>query len=413
MHYFGFKKGELYCENIRVRDIAKKTGTPVYIYSKRTVIEHFQKIDAAFFEVDHLICYSLKANASMGIIKTLQQEGCGADIVSGGELYKALEAGIAPGKIVYAGVGKTKEEMAAALKNNIFMFNLESLPEAVRLNAVAGKLKKIAEVAIRVNPDVDADTHRYITTGKKENKFGVNISKAGEVFRTVAGLKNLKVSGIHTHIGSQITNIEPYVLTLKKIIALRQELLPAGINISRLNIGGGLGIIYKNETPATPAEFAKRVLPLLKPLGVKVILEPGRVIVGNAGILVSEVQYIKKGEVKNYIILDAGMNDLIRPSLYEAFHEIVAVKKTAGRFKADVVGPICESGDFFGKGRILPKVKEGDLIAVMSAGAYGFSMASNYNCRRKPAEVLVAGSKFKVVRRRESFEDLLKGEVYK
>ena len=413
MHYFSFKKGELYCENIKVKDIAKKTGTPVYIYSKRTVVEHFRKIKAAFSGVDHLICYSLKANASMGIIKTLQREGCGADIVSGGELYKALKAGISPGKIVYAGVGKTKEEMAAALKNNIFMFNLESLPEAVRLNEVAGKLKKTAEVAIRVNPDVDADTHRYITTGKKENKFGINISKAGEVFRTVAGLKNLKVSGIHTHIGSQITNIEPYVLTLKKIIALRQELQKAGIYINRLNIGGGLGIIYKNETPATPAEFASRVLPLLKPLGVKVILEPGRFIVGNAGILVSEVQYIKKGEVKNYIILDAGMNDLIRPSLYEAFHEIVAVKKTAGRFKADVVGPICESGDFFGKERILPKVKEGDLMAVMSAGAYGFSMASNYNCRRKPAEVLVSGSKFKVVRSRESFADLLKGEVYK
>ena len=413
MHYFSFKKGELYCENIKVKDIAKKTGTPVYIYSKRTVVEHFRKIKAAFSGVDHLICYSLKANASMGIIKTLQREGCGADIVSGGELYKALKAGISPGKIVYAGVGKTKEEMAAALKNNIFMFNLESLPEAVRLNEVAGKLKKTADVAIRVNPDVDADTHRYITTGKKENKFGINISKAGEVFRTVAGLKNLKVSGIHTHIGSQITNIEPYVLTLKKIIALRQELQKAGIYINRLNIGGGLGIIYKNETPATPAEFASRVLPLLKPLGVKVILEPGRFIVGNAGILVSEVQYIKKGEVKNYIILDAGMNDLIRPSLYEAFHEIVAVKKTAGRFKADVVGPICESGDFFGKERILPKVKEGDLMAVMSAGAYGFSMASNYNCRRKPAEVLVSGSKFKVVRSRESFADLLKGEVYK
>ena len=410
MHYFGFKNGQLYCENIKVKAIAKKTGTPVYIYSKRTIVEHFRKIDSAFSGVDHLICYSLKANANMGIIKTLQKEGCGADIVSGGELYKALKAGISPAKIVYAGVGKTKEELENAIKNRIFMFNIESLPEAARISSVAVKLNKIAEVAIRINPDVDADTHRHITTGKKENKFGLNISKAKEIFKVIAGLKNLKVTGIHTHIGSQITTVEPYVLTLKKVITLRQELLKLGIVISRLNIGGGLGIIYKDETPSTPAAFADKVLPLLKPLGVKVILEPGRFIVGNAGILVAEVQYIKKGEVKNYIILDAGMNDLIRPSLYDAFHNIVAVNKRPGRIKADVVGPICESSDYFGKNRLLPKVKEGDYLAIMSAGAYGFSMASNYNCRRKPAEVLVDRNKFKIVRRREQFSDLLKGE---
>jgi len=410
MHYFGFKNGQLYCENIKVKAIAKKTGTPVYIYSKRTIVEHFRKIDSAFSGVDHLICYSLKANANMGIIKTLQKEGCGADIVSGGELYKALKAGISPAKIVYAGVGKTKEELENAIKNRIFMFNIESLPEAARISSVAVKLNKIAEVAIRINPDVDADTHRHITTGKKENKFGLNISKAKEIFKVIAGLKNLKVTGIHTHIGSQITTVEPYVLTLKKVITLRQELLKLGIVISRLNIGGGLGIIYKDETPSTPAAFADKVLPLLKPLGVKVILEPGRFIVGNAGILVAEVQYIKKGEVKNYIILDAGMNDLIRPSLYDAFHNIVAVNKRLGRIKADVVGPICESSDYFGKNRLLPKVKEGDYLAIMSAGAYGFSMASNYNCRRKPAEVLVDRNKFKIVRRREQFSDLLKGE---
>ena len=410
MHYFGFKKGELFCENVKVSSIAKKAGTPVYIYSKKTVVEHFRKINEAFAGIDHLICYALKANANMGIIKTLQKEGCGADIVSGGELYKALKAGISPEKIVYAGVGKTKEEIETAIKNRIFMFNIESLPEAERINAVAAKLKKTVEVAIRINPDVDADTHHYITTGKKENKFGLNISKAIEIYKAVAGFKNLRVTGIHTHIGSQITTVEPYVLTLKKVIALRQELFKYGIVINRLNIGGGLGIIYKNETPSTPAGFAEKVLPLLRPLGVKVIMEPGRFIVGNAGILVAEVQYIKKGEVKNYVILDAGMNDLIRPSLYDAFHDIVAVKKTAGKLKADVVGPICESGDFFGKSRMLPKVQEGDLLAVMSAGAYGFSMASNYNCRRKPAEVLVDGNKFKVVRKRESYADLLKGE---
>ncbi|MFH1074914.1 MAG: diaminopimelate decarboxylase [Candidatus Firestonebacteria bacterium] len=410
MHYFNFKKGQLYCENVKVGNIAKKAGTPVYIYSKRTIVEHFRKIDEAFACIDHLICYSLKVNANMEIVKMLQKEGCGADIVSGGELYKALKAGISPDKIVYAGVGKTKEELKSAIKNKIFMFNIESLPEAIRISAVASKLKKNVEIAVRINPDVDAHTHKYITTGKKENKFGLALSRARESFNLIAKLKNLKVSGIHFHIGSQITTVEPYVLTLKKVIALRQELFKDGINISRLNMGGGLGIIYKNETPSTPAFFAEKVLPFLKPLGVKVIMEPGRFIVGNAGILVAEVQYVKKGDEKNYVILDAGMNDLIRPPLYGAFHNIVAVKKTSGRLKADVVGPICESTDFFGKGRMLPKVKEGDYLAIMSAGAYGFALASNYNARRKPAEVMVEGAKFKIVRRRETFADLLRGE---
>ena len=410
MHYFSFKNGQLYCENVAVSRVAKTAGTPVYIYSKRTIVEHYRKIDEAFSGVDHLICYALKANSNLSIVKTLQKEGCGADIVSGGELYKALKAGIAPEKIVYAGVGKTKEEIATAIKNRIFMFNVESMPEAERINTVAKKLGKIVEVALRINPDVDPDTHHYITTGKKENKFGLNISRAKEYFLRTAKLNNLKVCGIHTHIGSQITKVEPYVLALKKVIALKEQLAKSGVNITRLNIGGGLGIIYDNETPSTPAYFASRVLPLLKPLGVKVILEPGRFIVGNAGIMAAQVQYIKVGEVKNYIILDAGMNDLIRPSLYDAYHNIVAVKKSSGRIKADVVGPICESGDFFGKNRLLSKVKEGDYVAVMSAGAYGYSMASNYNCRRKPAEVLVDGSKFKIVRKREVYSDLVRGE---
>ncbi|MCX5776255.1 MAG: diaminopimelate decarboxylase [Candidatus Firestonebacteria bacterium] len=412
MHYFGFKNGQLYCENVKVATIAKTTGTPVYIYSKRTIVEHFRKIDEAFAGVDHLVCYALKANPALAIIKTLQKEGCGADIVSGGELYKALRAGIAPEKIVYAGVGKTRAEIETAIKSRIFMFNIESIPEAERISAVAKKLGKTVEVALRINPDVDPDTHHYITTGKKENKFGLNISKAKEYFLAAARLPNIKVCGIHTHIGSQITKVEPYVLTLKKIIALKAILEKSGLRITRLNIGGGLGIIYDNETPSTPANFASKVLPLLKPLGVKVILEPGRFIVGNAGIMAAEVQYIKKGEVKNYVILDAGMNDLIRPSLYDAYHDIVAVKKTSGKLKADIVGPICESGDFFGKNRVIDKVKEGDFVAVMSAGAYGFSMASNYNCRRKPAEVLVDGSKFKIVRKRETYQDLLNGESF-
>ncbi|OGF45955.1 MAG: diaminopimelate decarboxylase [Candidatus Firestonebacteria bacterium RIFOXYC2_FULL_39_67] len=410
MHYFGFKKGQLYCENVKVSSIAKSTGTPVYIYSKRTIVEHYRKIDEAFKGTDHLICYALKANSNFAIIKLLQKEGCGADIVSGGELYKALKSGISPLKIVYAGVGKTRDEIKTAIKSRIFMFNIESMPEAERINSVAGKLGKKVEVALRINPDVDPDTHHYITTGKKENKFGINISKAKEFFLATGRLKNLKVCGIHTHIGSQITKVEPYIMALKKVIALKKELEKIGIIITRLNIGGGLGIIYKNENPETPASFAKKILPLLKPLGVKVILEPGRFIVGNSGIMAAQVQYIKIGEVKNYVILDAGMNDFIRPSLYGAYHDIVAVRKTKGKIRADVVGPICESGDFFGKNRVLPGVKDGDYMAVMSAGAYGFSMSSNYNCRRKPVEVLVDGSKYKVIRRRESFADLFKEE---
>ena len=410
MHYFGFKKGQLYCENVKVSSIAKSTGTPVYIYSKRTIVEHYRKIDEAFKGTDHLICYALKANSNFAIIKLLQKEGCGADIVSGGELYKALKSGISPLKIVYAGVGKTRDEIKTAIKSRIFMFNIESMPEAERINSVAGKLGKKVEVALRINPDVDPDTHHYITTGKKENKFGINISKAKEFFLATGRLKNLKVCGIHTHIGSQITKVEPYIMALKKGIALKKELEQIGIIITRLNIGGGLGIIYKNENPETPASFAKKILPLLKPLGVKVILEPGRFIVGNSGIMAAQVQYIKIGEVKNYVILDAGMNDFIRPSLYGAYHDIVAVRKTKGKIRADVVGPICESGDFFGKNRVLPGVKDGDYMAVMSAGAYGFSMSSNYNCRRKPVEVLVDGSKYKVIRRRESFADLFKEE---
>ena len=410
MHYFGFKKGQLYCENVKVSSIAKSTGTPVYIYSKRTIVEHYRKIDEAFKGTDHLICYALKANSNFAIIKLLQKEGCGADIVSGGELYKALKSGISPLKIVYAGVGKTRDEIKTAIKSRIFMFNIESMPEAERINSVAGKLGKKVEVALRINPDVDPDTHHYITTGKKENKFGINISKAKEFFLATGRLKNLKVCGIHTHIGSQITKVEPYIMALKKVIALKKELEKIGIIITRLNIGGGLGIIYKNENPETPASFAKKILPLLKPLGVKVILEPGRFIVGNSGIMAAQVQYIKIGEVKNYVILDAGMNDFIRPSLYGAYHDVVAVRKTKGKIRADVVGPICESGDFFGKNRVLPGVKDGDYMAVMSAGAYGFSMSSNYNCRRKPVEVLVDGSKYKVIRRRESFADLFKEE---
>ena len=411
MHYFAIKKGWLWGEGVRTVDIAKKTGTPVYIYSHRTLAEHYLKIDAAFSGTEHLICYSLKANSSMAVINSLAKLGSGADIVSGGELFRALRAGIPAGKIVYAGVGKTSEEIEAALKKGVSMFNIESMPEAERINSIAGKLCKKANVAFRVNPDVDPDTHHYITTGKKENKFGINISLAAGLFiRAHKKLKNLNVTGVHIHIGSQITKTGAYVEALKKIAVLISKLRESGLIITSLNIGGGLGIIYSNEKPSTPAEFAEKILPVIRPLGVRVIMEPGRFIAGNAGILLAKVTYIKKGENKNFVIVDAGMNDLIRPSLYDAYHNIIPAQPASGKMKADIVGPICESGDFFGKNRLVPILREGQYLAVMSAGAYGFSMASNYNSRRKPAEVLVKGNKFFVVRKRETYEDLTRGE---
>ncbi|MFH1823671.1 MAG: diaminopimelate decarboxylase [Candidatus Firestonebacteria bacterium] len=410
MHYFFFKNNYLYCENIKVVDITKKVQTPFYLYSHRTIYEHFAKIDEAFKNIPTIICYSLKANSNLSILKILQKAGSGADIVSGGELYKSLKAGIPPKKIVFAGVGKTEEEIEYAIKSNILMFNIESVTEAVNIGKIARRLKRRIDVALRINPDVDVDTHHYITTGKKENKFGLNIDLAKNLFTRLNKLKNLNICGIHIHLGSQITKVEPYIMAIQKIIGLINNLKEMGVCIKRLNIGGGLGIIYKDESPSTAKEFADNVLPLIKPLGVTLILEPGRFIVGNAGILVAKVLCIKKAERKNFIIVDAGMNDLIRPSLYGAYHHIIPIVKTSGVIKADVVGPICESGDFLGKDRKLPKVKEGDFLAVMSAGAYGFSMASNYNARRKPAEVMVRDDKFWVVRKRESFEDLIKGE---
>ncbi len=411
MHYFVLKKGWLWCEGVRTVDIAKKTGTPVYIYSHRTLVEHYLKMADAFSVVDHLICYSLKANSSMAVIGTLAKLGAGADIVSGGELYRALRAGIPAGKIVYAGVGKTAEEIEAAIRKGVAMFNIESMPEAEEINRIAGRLRKKVNVAFRVNPDVDPDTPHYITTGKKENKFGINISLAlNIIIKAHKKLKNLNVTGVHIHIGSQITKVRAYVEALLKISSLIKKLRAAGLNINTLNIGGGLGIIYFDENPATPAEFAGKVLPVILPLGIRVVMEPGRFIVGNAGILLAKVTYIKKGESKKFVIVDAGMNDLIRPSLYDAYHNIVPAQPAGGRMKADIVGPICESGDFFGKNRTLPVLKEGQYLAIMSAGAYGFSMASNYNSRRKPAEVLVKGNKYFVVRKRETYKDLTRGE---
>ena len=412
MDFFHYENGELYCEEDRVVDIAEEIGTPFYLYSHGTVVDHYRKLDSALESIDHLICFSLKSNSSLAVCRALANEGSGADVVSGGEIYRALKAGIAPEKIVFAGVGKTETEIEYAIKSGILMFNVESMPEANAINRVAGRLEKKAKIALRVNPDVDADTHKHITTGKKENKFGLAIDMAVEFFTQAAAMPNLEVSGTHVHIGSQIVSTSPYVESIEKLAKLMVDLRGAGIQIETLNIGGGLGIIYSEETPSTAQEFADAVLPLVKSTGCRFILEPGRFIIGNAGILVTSVTYVKISGSKTFVIVDAGMNDLIRPALYESYHAIRSVITTdSEEIVADIVGPICESTDYFAKDRKIPVVAEGDLLAIFSAGAYGFVMSSNYNSRPRMPEVLVMGDKHFVIRERETYEDLVKGET--
>lgn len=412
MHYFEYKENELYCEEVKVADIVKKVGTPVYIYSLASAMERFKGFHTALGNIDHLICYSIKANSSLALCHALAKEGCGADIVSGGELYRALKAGFKPKDIVFAGVGKTEWEIEYAIKSKIFMFNVESMPEAELIHQVAKRLKKKARVSIRVNPDVNPHTHAYITTGKKENKFGINFNDATDFYIQLRKLSGLDVIGIHLHIGSQIMSPAPYMDAIRRGTALIHKLKDAGIVLTVINIGGGMGIIYKDEHPMTAKEFIESVIPLIKNLHCKVVLEPGRNIVGNAGILVTRVSYIKETPVKKFVIVDAGMNDLIRPPLYDAYHEIRPVHQSETRpvLEVDVVGPVCESSDFFAKGRDLPEVKTGELLAIMSAGAYGFVMASNYNTRPRPPEILVNGKKFKIAKKRETLKDLIRGE---
>ncbi|MCK4248792.1 MAG: diaminopimelate decarboxylase, partial [Candidatus Omnitrophica bacterium] len=407
MHDFTFKKKQLYCESVPVKKIADEVGTPVYIYSRETIIHHYLKMKNAFAELKPLICFSVKSNSNLAICRLLAAQGAGLDIVSGGELYRALKAGADPQKIVYAGVGKTREEIITALKANILFFNVESRPELKLINEIAAKHKKKVNVAIRINPDVDPKTHKYITTGKSENKFGLDITMAGKLFRNREAYPWLNITGVHLHIGSQITEAEPFVKAIKKIACLITELKGVGIDIEYLNLGGGLGIIYAQEQPQTAQAFAQAVIPLIKQTGCKLILEPGRFIVGNSGILATRVTYVKQNPIKRFIIVDAGMNDLMRPSLYQAYHHIQPVVNDGvlshPLLRADVVGPICESADFLGKDRDLPLVQDGDLLAVMSAGAYGFSMSSNYNSRPRPAEVLVADNKYYIIRRKETY----------
>ena len=411
MHDFQYKNGELHCEGVPLRTIAQRVGTPFYCYSSTTLVNHFQAFDRAFKGVPHLVCFAVKSNPSAAVLRTLGREGAGADIVSGGELYRALRAGIDPKKIVYAGVGKRRDEIEYALKMDILMFNVESVEELQAIDRAAGEMRTRARIALRVNPDIDPKTHPYISTGLKENKFGIDIDRALEHYQSARSLPHIDIVGVHQHIGSQITEIQPFVDALTRVAAFVGDLRQAGIDIRYLNIGGGLGITYKDETPPLPADVAQAVRPILANCGCTIVMEPGRAIVGNAGVLVTRVLYHKESG-KKFVIVDAGMNDLIRPSLYEAYHDIrpVVPAEPPQYTVADVVGPICESGDFLARDREMPEVKQGDLLAVMGAGAYGFSMSSNYNSRPRIAEVMVRGDDFFVVRERETYNDLVKGE---
>ncbi len=415
MHEFKYINNHLCCERVRVEDLARKFGTPLYVYSYGTLVDHFTKLKKAFHQVNPLICYSVKANSNLAILKALVDKGAGLDIVSGGELFRALRAGCPPEKIVYASVGKTDAEIEEAIKAEILFFNVESLPELENINRIGQRLKKVTKVAIRINPDVEAKTHKFITTGKITNKFGIDLKSAYKILLLHNSFSNVKICGLHIHIGSQITEGAPYVAAINKVIDFVANLKKEGIRIEYLNIGGGLGIIYNNEKPQTALKYAKKILPLLKKTGLKIIMEPGRFIVGNSGILVVKVLYIKRTPMKKFIIVDGGMNDLIRPALYDAYHNILPLRLSSDikhiMEKVDVVGPICESGDFLAKERKLPQVKEGDYLAVMSAGAYGFSMSSNYNSRRRAEEVLVNKDKIFVIRKREKWEDLIRNEV--
>jgi diaminopimelate decarboxylase len=429
MHGFSYKNGSLSCEDVQLSALADEYGTPLYVYSAGTIVDHFQRLDKAMEGVDHEVAYAVKANSNLSVLRLLATHGAGFDIVSGGELFRVIKAGGDPAHCTFAGVGKTREEIVYALEQGIYSFNVESEEELRYLNQVAGELNLIAPAAVRVNPNVDAKTHKYISTGKSENKFGVDFEAISGLYaRAAAELPNIKLRGLQMHIGSQLTSISPFIEAVEKVIPLVLE-LKAKYGIEFWSIGGGIGIIYKDslesgsvdwwtaqpeeERPLTIERYGKELVPRLKDLGLKILLEPGRYIVGNAGVLITKCLYEKKGSAKTFKIVDAGMNDLIRPALYEGHHEIVPLNEPASaeRVKVDVVGPICESGDFFCQDRELPDFQPGDHIALMSAGAYGFAMASNYNSRPLPAEILVEGDTATVIRKRQTLEDVIAGEL--
>ena len=426
VHSFHYSGRDLYCEDVSLAALAKKHGTPLYVYSQATLTGHFTKLDQALAPLPHLVCFAMKSNSNLAVIRTLADLGSGFDTVSGGEIQRVIAAGGDPRKCVFAGVGKTEEEIAFALRQDIYSFNVESEAELKRISKVAVKLKKIAPVAVRVNPNVDAGTHAKITTGTYDNKFGIAFEQIGDVYARAAKLPNLRLRGLQMHIGSQLTDVTPFRKAVEKVVPLVTE-LNARHGFDFFSIGGGIGIVYDPalasgeakwwKTPEgkkvlTPQIYADALVPLLKPLGLRILLEPGRFITGNAGVLVTRVEFIKKTGKKNFVIVDAAMNDLIRPAFYDSYHEIVPLTKKGGALvSSDVVGPICESGDFFAKDRPLAKVGEGDHLALLSAGAYGSVMGSTYNSRPLAAEVLVNGKKAAVVRRRQPVAEIWRDEA--
>lgn len=427
MHLFHYQNDRLHCEDTDLGLLAAKHGTPLYVYSKGTIMSHFQRLDAALDPLEHLVCYAVKANSNLAILSTIAKLGGGFDIVSAGELYRVIKAGGEPSKCTFAGVGKTRAEIEFALEKGIYCFNAESEAELRYINHVAGEVGRKAPVAVRVNPNVDAKTHAKITTGKSENKFGIDFDQVLDVYaRTAKDCPHLEIRGVQMHIGSQLTSVTPFREAVEKVIPMVKDIQRL-YGIQFFSIGGGIGINYKQSLdsgastwwesnrdvhPLTVQAYAEAVVPLLQPLGLRILCEPGRFMVGNAGVLLTSVLYEKRGSAKTFKIVDAGMNDLIRPTLYEGWHQIVPVKKPSNDQTelADVVGPICESGDFLAQNRDIAPVQAGDVLAVMSAGAYGFTMASNYNTRPLPAEILVDGSKAVVVRERQTLDDVLKGE---
>jgi diaminopimelate decarboxylase len=428
MHSFHYRNGSLHCEEVDLSALAEDHGTPLYVYSAATIRDHYRRLSSALSGLDHHIAYAVKANSNLSILKLLAKEGAGFDIVSGGELFRVLHAGGEAADCTFAGVGKTREEIKYALEEGIYCFNAESEAELRFINKVAGELGKVAPVALRVNPNVDAKTHKYISTGKSENKFGIDFDNIAGIYAHAAReMNNIALRGLQMHIGSQLTSVQPFVEAVEKVAPLAAQ-LKADHQIEFFSIGGGIGIIYEDslasgnrewwenksgeDKPLTLEEYAQAIIPSLKPLGLKILLEPGRMIVGNAGVLLSRVLYRKQGEAKVFNIVDAGMGDLIRPALYQGHHDIIPVSDSGRKTEIiDVVGPICESGDFFAQNRELPSLEEGDLIALLSAGAYGFVMASNYNSRPFPAEILVDGSEASLIRRRQGFNDLISGEM--
>ncbi|MEI8311264.1 MAG: diaminopimelate decarboxylase [Verrucomicrobiota bacterium] len=425
VHSFSYINGSLHCEGVDLEEVAARFGTPSYVYSAATVRNNFQRLDLALKPIDHLVCFAVKANSNLSILDLLAKEGAGFDIVSAGELFRVLKAGGRADRCTFAGVGKTEDEIAYALKVGVYCFNVESEAELERIDDVAGKHGVIAPVAIRVNPDVDANTHKFISTGKSKNKFGIGLDRAVDVYAKAEALPHLKIRGLQTHIGSQILEPGPFAEAAMKLSALVVE-IKGRHGIEFFSIGGGMGIVYdaalasgdpewwtstNHPRRITPEDYADAILPILAPLGLRILFEPGRFLVGNAGVLLSTVQYVKATPAKTFTIVDAGMNDLIRPALYEGWHEIVPLKESSGPLAAmDVVGPVCESGDFFAQDRELPPLASGDRIALLSAGAYGFVMSSNYNSRPLLPEVLVDGSNVHLIRKRQSLEDMIAGE---